>query len=208
MFRRIFASLVGVSAALAMTSSVLAAPIPKLQSGSKVFIAPMAGFETYFRAATKAATLPLVFVRTRAEADYEITGLTKQVPSDEAENVADFRTTRQETAVRITRIDSGEEVFRHSVRTLVRSPNDEDCPLDDAQPNAEPAARPRERNGCSAVRASLARCAGRTNTMTFLDRRPRNEDLFGPRGRRLLATSCIQRIGVQRYVNRGGVGST
>ena len=125
MFRRIFASLVGVSAALAMTSSVLAAPIPKLQSGSKVFIAPMAGFETYFRAATKAATLPLAFVRTRAEADYEITGITKQVPSDEAENVADFRTTRQETAVRITRIDSGEEVFRHSVRTLVRSPNEE-----------------------------------------------------------------------------------
>jgi hypothetical protein len=126
MFRRIFASLVGVSAVLAMTISVLAAaPIPKLRSGSKVFIAPMAGFETYFRAATKAATLPLVFVRTRAEADYEITGITKQVPSDEAENVADFRTTRQETAVRVTRIDSGEEVFRHSVRTLVRSPNEE-----------------------------------------------------------------------------------
>ena len=126
MFRRIFASLVGVSAVLAMTSSVLAAaPIPKLRSGSKVFIAPMAGFETYFRAATKAATLPLAFVGTRAEADYEITGITKQVPSDEAENVADFRTTRQETAVRITRIDSGEEVFRHSVRTLVRSPNEE-----------------------------------------------------------------------------------
>jgi hypothetical protein len=125
MFRRFFASLVGVSAALAMTSSVWAAPIPKLQSGSKVFIAPMAGFETYFLAATKAATLPLVFVRTRAEADYEVTGITKQVPSDEAENVADFRTTRQETAVRVTRIDSGEEVFRHSVRTLVRSPNEE-----------------------------------------------------------------------------------
>ena len=125
MFRRIFASLVGVSAVLAMTSSVWAAPIPKLPSGSKVFIAPMAGFETYFRAATKAATLPLVFVRTRAEADYEITGITKQVPSDEAEHVADFNTTRQETTVRITRIDSGQEVFQHSVRTLVRSPNDE-----------------------------------------------------------------------------------
>jgi hypothetical protein len=125
MFRRIFAFLVVVLAALATTSSVLAAPTPKLQSGSKVFIAPMAGFETYFRAATSAATLPLVFVRTRAQADYEITGSTKQVPSNEAENVADFRTTRQETTVRVTRIDSGQEVFRHSVRTLVRSPNEE-----------------------------------------------------------------------------------
>jgi hypothetical protein len=85
----------------------------------------MAGFDTYFRAATKDSKLPLVFVRTRALAEYEITGLTKELPSDEAENVADFRTTRQETTVRVTRIDSGQEVFHHSVRTLVRSPNDE-----------------------------------------------------------------------------------
>ena len=125
MFRRIFASLIVVSAVLAMTVTGLAAPTPKLQSGSKVFVASMAGFDTYFRAATKDSKLPLVFVRTRALAEYEITGVTKEVPSDVAEHVADFRTTRQETAVRITRIDSGEEVFRHSVRTLVRSPNEE-----------------------------------------------------------------------------------
>ena len=125
MFRRIFASLIVVSAVLAMTVTGLAAPTPKLQSGSKVFVASMAGFDRYFRAATKDSKLPLVFVRTRAQADYEITGITKQVPSDEAENVANVRTTRQETTVRVTRIDSGEEVFQHSVRTLVRLPNDE-----------------------------------------------------------------------------------
>ena len=124
MFRRIFASLVVVSAVLAMTSTGLAAPTPKLPSGSKVFVAPMAGFDTYFRAATKASKLPLVFVRTRALAEYEITGFTKEVPSEEAENVVDFRTTRQETTIRVTRIDSGEEVFQHSVRTLVRSPTE------------------------------------------------------------------------------------
>lgn len=131
MFRRIFASLIVVSAVLAMTVTGLAAPTPKLQSGSKVFVASMAGFDRYFRAATKDSKLPLVFVRTRAQADYEITGITKQVafddpmPSGEAENVANVRTTRQETTVRVTRIDSGEEVFQHSVRTLVRLPNDE-----------------------------------------------------------------------------------
>jgi hypothetical protein len=114
-----------VSAVLAMTSSVFAASTPKLQSGSKVFVAPMPGFDTYFRVAARDIGLPVVFVRTRAEAEYEITGVTQQVPSDEAENVAGFRTTRQETTVRVTQIDSGQEVFRHSVRTLVRSPNEE-----------------------------------------------------------------------------------
>jgi hypothetical protein len=125
MFRRIFASLVLVSAVLATTSSMLAAPAHTLQSGSKVFIAPTGDFHTYFRAAARKASLPLVFVRTRTQAEYELTGVTKQVPSDEAENVANFKTTRQETTVRITRIDSGQEVFQHSVRTLVRSPTDE-----------------------------------------------------------------------------------
>ena len=124
MFRRMFASLVVVSAVLAMTSTGLAAATAKLQSGSKVFVAPMAGFDAYFRAATRNSKLPLVFVRTRALAEYEITGFTKEVPSEEAENVAESRTTRQETTVRVTRIDSGQEVFQHSVRTLVRSPNE------------------------------------------------------------------------------------
>ena len=124
MFRRIVASLVGVLAVLTMTTSALAAPSLKLPVGSKVFIAPMAGFDTYFRSATNSVTLPLVFVRTRALAEYEVTGITKEVPSEEAENVADFRTTRQDTIIRVTRIDSGQEVFQHSVRTLVRSPNE------------------------------------------------------------------------------------
>lgn len=125
MFRRVVASFITVSAVLAVTSSLLAAPAPKLPLGSKVFVAPMAGLETYFKAAARDARLPLVFVRTKAQAEYEITGITKQVPSDEADNVADFRTTRQETTVRVTRIDSGQEVFQHSVRTLVRSPTEE-----------------------------------------------------------------------------------
>jgi hypothetical protein len=122
MFRRIFASLVALSAVLATSGSMLAAPAPAWQLGSRMFIAPMAGFDTYFRAAARDASLPLVFVQTRALAEYEITGITKQVPADEAENVAGFQTTRQETTVRVTRIDSGREVFQHSVRTLVRSP--------------------------------------------------------------------------------------
>jgi len=39
-FRRVIASFVAVSAVLAMSSVVLAAPFPKVPAGSKVFIAP------------------------------------------------------------------------------------------------------------------------------------------------------------------------
>jgi hypothetical protein len=122
MFRRVIASFVAVSAVLAMTSAVLAAPFPKVPAGSKVFIAPMDGFDRYFRAATSGGELPLVFVATRAEAEYEITGITTEVTPTLEEDVRDRRTTRQDTTVSMTRIASGETVFTHSVTTLVRSP--------------------------------------------------------------------------------------
>jgi hypothetical protein len=122
MFRRVIASFVAVSAVLAMTSAVLAAPFPKVPAGSKVFIAPMDGFDRYFRAATSGGELPLVFVATRAEAEYEITGITTEVAPTLEEDVRDRRTTRQDTTVSMTRIASGETVFTHSVTTLVRSP--------------------------------------------------------------------------------------
>jgi hypothetical protein len=122
MFRRVIASFVAVSAALAMTSAVLAAPFPKVPAGSKVFIAPMDGFDRYFRAATSGGELPLVFVATRAEAEYEITGITTEVTPTLEEDVRDRQTTRQDTTVSMTTIASGETVFTHSVTTLVRSP--------------------------------------------------------------------------------------
>jgi hypothetical protein len=124
MSRRVIASFAAVSAVLVMTSAVLAAPVPKVPAGSKVFIAPMDGFDRYFRAAkaTSGGELPLVFVATRAEAEYEISGITSEVTPTLEENVRDRRTTRQDTTVSMTRIASGETVFTHSVTTLVRSP--------------------------------------------------------------------------------------
>jgi hypothetical protein len=124
MFRRLFVAVVGVSAVLTIGGAVLAEPRPLLPSASKVFIAPMAGFRPYFLAAATAANLPLGFVRTRAQADYEITGVTQASNLLWEEGVRDHVTIRQDTTVRMTRIKSGETVFQHSVRTLVRAPND------------------------------------------------------------------------------------
>jgi len=120
MFRRTFVGLVVVSAVLVVASPVTTAASPELPKGSRVFISPMDGFDTYIRAATKAVKLPLVFVRTRAEADYEITGVTK--PNVDVRD-DDHRTTRQRTVITLTNITSGQTVFTHSVDTRVESPN-------------------------------------------------------------------------------------
>jgi hypothetical protein len=123
MFGRILTCFVVVSAMLAMTSSRATAQTPKLPAGSKVFIASMDGFDKYFRAATKGVEFPLVFVKTRAEAVYEVTGSTKEVrPGGEAVN--GIRTSHLDTTVRVLSIDSGQTVFTHSIRTTVNWPND------------------------------------------------------------------------------------
>ncbi len=46
----------------------------KIPSGSKVFVAPMEGFETYIIAALAKKKTPLVVVTKREEADFEIVG--------------------------------------------------------------------------------------------------------------------------------------
>ena len=94
MVRRILASVVGVSTVLVLSGSFAAAQVPQLPKGSKVFIASMDGLETYMRRATSAVDFPLVFVRTRAEADYELTGTTREVRPEKAavNNVPDDAT--------------------------------------------------------------------------------------------------------------------
>jgi hypothetical protein len=129
MSKRPFCVLVAVSAVLAMASSVQSAPLPRLPSGSKVFIAPMAGFGGFFRAATERVEIPLVFVATRDQAVYEVTGTTKEV-RPEVEGISAVRTTRQHTTMTITQIESGETVFTHSVRTEITSPYSSDRMVD------------------------------------------------------------------------------
>ena len=124
MLRRVYACLVAVSAVLATAVGTSAAPPVSVLVGSTVWIAPMGGFETHLRTALAAADLPLVIVPTREQADYEVSGVSVEVPAGIEEGAREVRTTRQDTTVRITDIDSGETVFKHSVRTLVRTPDE------------------------------------------------------------------------------------
>jgi hypothetical protein len=131
MFRRVFACVLAVSALLVMTSPAMTLPLPNLPKGSTVFIAPMAGFDSYLRAATRTIDLPLVFVGTRAQADYEITGFTKEV-RPAVEGVSNVRTTLQDTTIWVKNIGSGQTVFTHSVKTTLTSPNKSDSLVDRA----------------------------------------------------------------------------
>jgi hypothetical protein len=121
MFRRTFAPLIALSAVLAMASAATTAPLPTLPKGSTVYVSPMEGFGSYFRTAAKTVNLPLVFVRTRAEADYEMTGGTRGSATDEKSGDDDQATMLQHATIRIANIDTGQIVFAHSVDTRVHS---------------------------------------------------------------------------------------
>ena len=121
MVTRILSAVVVVSTLLVLNSSFAAAQVPHLPKGSKVFIASMDGLDAHMQKATSAVDFPLVFVRTRAEADYELTGTTREVRPEKA-GFNNVRTTRQSTTMAVTNIASGERVFAHTVQTEIRSP--------------------------------------------------------------------------------------
>lgn len=125
MFRRMLTltRFLAVSVMMAMTSALVTAQPPQLPAGSKVFIASMDGFDKYFGAATKGVEFPLVFVKTRAEAVYEVTGSTKEVPPGAEGINGVLRTSKSDTTIRVSKIDSGQIVFTHSITTTVSWPN-------------------------------------------------------------------------------------
>jgi hypothetical protein len=75
--------------AMLLLVAILAAPIlakgqgatPSIERGSKVFIEPMDGFETYLAAAFEKKKVPLVMVSDKDKADYIITGNAEHKPA-------------------------------------------------------------------------------------------------------------------------------
>lgn len=71
---QIFLCLV-VSFAVAAQESAVSAPVDKrIPRNSKVYIAPMDGFETYMAAALSKKQVPLIVVSDKEQADFEIVG--------------------------------------------------------------------------------------------------------------------------------------
>jgi hypothetical protein len=87
-------------------------PIP---AGSKVYIAPMDGFETYLKAALEKKGVALVVVEDRDKADFEITGASDSQKASTAKKIImGSWHSREEASINVANIKTGEIVFAYS----------------------------------------------------------------------------------------------
>lgn len=102
---------------LAVGSSVTAkadeqATIP---AGSKVYIAPMDGFETYLKAALEKKDVPLTIVENKQDASYEISGAaTTQKAGTAKKVIMGSWHSREEASIQVTDLKTGVVVFAYS----------------------------------------------------------------------------------------------
>jgi hypothetical protein len=87
-----------------------------IPDGSKVFIAPMGGFETYLKAAIDKKKVPITIVEQREAADYELSGAADSQKASTAKKVImlDWRS-KEEASIKLTDIKSSEVIFAYSV---------------------------------------------------------------------------------------------
>lgn len=114
----------GISAlALTLLLSLAAYPQNKAEKestlippGSKVYIAPMEGFETHLKAAFTKKDVPLVIVEEKEKADFEITGTASSQKASAAKKIimGSWRS-REEATIKVTNLKSGVIVFGYSV---------------------------------------------------------------------------------------------
>ena len=96
--------------------SVALAADRTIPDGSKIFIAPMGGFETYIKAAIDKKKVPVTIVEQRESADYELSGSAESQKASTAKKVImlDWRS-KEEASIKLTDIKSSEVIFAYSV---------------------------------------------------------------------------------------------
>lgn len=92
---------------------------PKIQSGAKIFVAPMGGFENYVTAGIMKKNVPVVVVADRDKAEYEIRG------SEETEKAGwakmlfiGSQNSNEQGSIVVRNIKTDEIVFAYSVHKL------------------------------------------------------------------------------------------
>ena len=92
---------------------------PKIESGSKIFVAPMGGFENYITAGIIKKSLPVVVVADRDKAQYEIRG------SEETEKAGwakmlflGSQNSNEQGSIVVRKIKTDEIVFAYSVNKM------------------------------------------------------------------------------------------
>ncbi len=88
----------------------------KIPANSKVFLAPMDGFEEDLKAAIQSKKVPVVVVPDKDQADYEIAGTSDSEKASTVKKVfmRDWRSNEQ-ASITVTERKSGEVVFAYSV---------------------------------------------------------------------------------------------
>lgn len=88
------------------------APIP---AGSKVFIAPMDGFETLLKDAMAKKKVPLEIVEDRSQADFEITGKSETQKASTAKKIImGSWHSREEASINVTNLKTSEVVYAYA----------------------------------------------------------------------------------------------
>jgi hypothetical protein len=88
----------------------------QIPSSSKVFIAPMDGFETFLKAAFEKKEVPLVVVEDKDKADFEITGKSDSQKASIAKKIIMWNWhSREEASINVTNLKTGEVAFAYSV---------------------------------------------------------------------------------------------
>jgi hypothetical protein len=106
------------SPAAAPTSAANHTPVSgiKIPSGSRIYVAPMGGFESYVVAGIMKKKVPVAIVNDRDKADYEINGAAETQKAGWAKIVFTGNdSTNEEASINVTEIKTGAVVFAYSV---------------------------------------------------------------------------------------------
>jgi len=107
----------GQDAKPAETKTTSAPPAnKKIPANSKVFLAPMGGFEEDLKAAIQSKKVPVVLVTDKDQADYEIAGTSDSEKASTAKKVVMWNWhSNEQASITVTDHKSGEVVFAYSV---------------------------------------------------------------------------------------------
>ena len=102
--------------AVLCTTGFAGEPSKKIPAHSKIFIAPMDGFENDLKAAMETKKVPLEIVSAREQADYEITGTAESHKASAAKKIIMWNWHSDEQAsIKVSDLKTGEFVFAYSV---------------------------------------------------------------------------------------------
>lgn len=92
------------------------APLQKIPAGSKVYIVPMNGFETYLKKAIISKKVPIEIVEQREKADYEIAGVAESKKASTAKKIimGSWQST-EDASIKVSNLKTGEIVYAYSV---------------------------------------------------------------------------------------------